>query len=217
MVKQRCCVRNMLALLCAGILWLFSANTLACSCIAPNTLRDFNEAQHVFLAEVNAIVVVQHGHDENLESGEVHGYFDVVKTYKGEPVYVTHLVAQHKPLGGMCGETLSRSLYLVFANENGGNYVSMCSPTKPTANAHPNRIELLERLSNNEPPRHMYGEFNGETGLVILSGETQGQRIYEGTFGVYGGHHLVEFEGYQLNSGDVVIANVISTREQVND
>lgn len=198
----------------ASLLFFFSTNANACSCIAPNTVRDFNEAQHVFLAQIKEVIVVRAGHEATYDPGEVNGLFDVVKTFKGEPAYVTHLVAQHKPNGGMCGETLAQQLYLVFAQSDGTVGVSLCSPTKVATRLSPNKIDLIERLANSEQAKYMNGVFDAETGLLTLEGSAQGQPIFEGRLGVYEGRHSVEFEGYQLTSGDLVISQVITINEQ---
>lgn len=204
-----------LAILVTGqALLLFSSTAYACSCVAPNTVRDFNEAEHVFLAEVKEVIVVRAGHETSYDPGEVNGLFEVVETFKGEPAYVTHLVAQHKPVGGMCGEQLAKQRYLVFAQSDGAVGVSLCSPTKVTARMHPNQLDLIQRLAKPEPAKYLNGVFDAATGLLTLEGSQRGQKIFQGRIGIYEGRHAVEFEGYELTSGDLVISQVIATYEQ---
>lgn len=194
-----------------------TSSAYACSCIAPDTVRDFKEAEHVFLAEVKQVAIVRAGHADSFDPGEVNGYFEVVKTYKGEPHYVTHLVAQHVPVGGMCGDTLSRQLYLVFARSDGAVGVSLCSSTTAVAQTHPYRVVLLELLSKDTQPSYLRGIYDAESGLLTLDDTSRGLHIFEGSLRLYEGRHQVEFEGYQLGQEGIVIRQVISTQPQATE
>lgn len=83
-------------------------------------------SENVFLVVIKSTSVVRQDHQR---PGIVHGYFDVIETYKGSAQGVPY-IAVGETLGTTCSLKIEQEKrYYVFTDEDGPVWYNMCSNT----------------------------------------------------------------------------------------
>lgn len=97
-----------------------SCNALACSCLKPDLEATWNEAAHIFIAEITDVRTPPGA------AGNVQALFRVAESIKGHPETVEYLVGTSDSTGAACAfEFRVGERYLVVADDDGR--VSTCS------------------------------------------------------------------------------------------
>lgn len=191
-----------------GLLLIISATALACSCRYFSLLEKWDNSSIIFIANVTDIKTIEKGNIEKSAEGVQNGYFEVVKTFKGNPQSIPYLTSAHTPICCICSTTLKKGSYIVFANNSGPLHLTYCSKTIPLEFA-THAPEVLEYLYQKTPTEKFSGMYYARKRLLTLEEEFKQELVHE--FYSKGKAHksYVEFNGYRLNDGSIFFVSLI--------
>ncbi|TKB43645.1 hypothetical protein [Thalassotalea mangrovi] len=193
----------------AVIFCLFTFDVIACSCMRPMLIENWNDNQHVFIAEITDIEVIEQADPQHHRSGKEHGYFEIRQVFKGSPELVTHLAAANKPICCNCSTKLQAGTYLVFANETGEKRLTSCSTSRPVKwlSYH---LEVLQMLKAEIAPIRYSGIYDRQLGTFLIEDELRTTVIHEYASTKQGNKLYLDIEAYPLNNGDLFLVNIHS-------
>ncbi|MEE4244876.1 MAG: hypothetical protein V2I33_05670, partial [Kangiellaceae bacterium] len=103
------------------LLLVFLSNlSFACSCMQKDLIRSVNNSDHIFIAEVTSVEIIEKAtNDRRGTSGKRRAYFDVKQVFKGNPYQIPYIRSADTSIGAACEAAVSRGTYNVFASGEG--------------------------------------------------------------------------------------------------
>jgi hypothetical protein len=183
----------------------------ACSCKSKSLLEDWENTEHIFVASIDDIQVMDIGVLGTSNQGREWGALSLLNTFKGQPNKVTHLEAAHSPVCCLCSTKLSKEKYLIFANSEGVLPISACSSTQ-RLQFMPYHEEILEKLNENAPTYRYQGTYNYLLSEITIDGEPEPINVIEFTDHVEAEKIYVDIEAYPLIDGSLFYLKTHSSR-----
>ena len=182
---------------------IISLDLMACSCNHFSLIKNWERSDTVFIANLTELKTIKKGNSETHEQGEVHGFFDVLSSLKGDPNVIIHFEAAETQTCCACSATLQKGKYLVFTSAKGALHYTMCSPTKHINSLSSVEYEVLSYLKSGKAPEKFTGIYDRESETIKIETEEKAIRVIEFNQRFYTNKSLVIINGYRLTNQNI--------------